>query len=81
MSTRQTRYDEDFKRTLVDLCHNGKTQSALCKEYGVSLTALPRCIKQKLILNIFSLTFCLLLLDFKPLYLFYPFFLQYTIFI
>lgn len=46
MSTRQTRYDEDFKRTLVDLYHNGKTQRALCKEYGVSLTALSRCIKQ-----------------------------------
>ena len=46
MSTRQTRYDEDFKRTLVDLYHNGKTQSALCKEYGVSLTALSRWIKQ-----------------------------------
>ena len=46
MSTRQTRYDEDFKRTLVDLYHNGKTQSALSKEYGVSLTALSRWIKQ-----------------------------------
>ena len=46
MSTRQTRYDEDFKRTLVDLYHNGKTQSVLCKEYGVSLTALSRWIKQ-----------------------------------
>ena len=45
MSTRQTRYDEDFKRTLVDLYYNGKTQSALCKEYGVSLTALSRWIK------------------------------------
>lgn len=43
MSTRQTR---DFKRTLVDLYHNGKTQSALCKEYGVSLTALSRWRKQ-----------------------------------
>jgi len=46
MSTRQTRYDEEFKRTLVDLYHNGKTQTALCKEYGVSLTALSRWIKQ-----------------------------------
>ncbi len=46
MSTRQTRYDEDFKRTLVDLYHNDKTQSVLCKEYGVSLTALSRWIKQ-----------------------------------
>jgi len=46
MSTRQTRYDEDFKRTLVNLYHNGKTQSALCKEYGASLTALSCWIKQ-----------------------------------
>ncbi len=46
MSTRQTRYDEEFKRTLVDLYHNSRTQSALCKKYGVSLTALSRWIKQ-----------------------------------
>ena len=46
MSTRQTRYDEDFKRTLVNFYHNGKTQSALCKEYDVSLTALSRWSKQ-----------------------------------
>ncbi len=31
------RYDEDFKRTLVNLYQSGgKTQTALCKEYGVS---------------------------------------------
>ena len=42
-----TRYDEDFKRTLVNLYQSGgKTQSALCKEYGVSTTALGRWIKQ-----------------------------------
>lgn len=40
------RYDEDFKRTLVDLYHNGKTQSSLVKEYGVSQTALTKWIKQ-----------------------------------
>ena len=45
MSTRQ-RYDEDFKKTLVDLYHNGKTQASLVKEYGVSQTALTRWIKQ-----------------------------------
>ena len=39
-------YDEDFKRTLVELYHNGKTQTALCKEYGVSQTALTRWIRQ-----------------------------------
>ena len=49
MSTnkRTTRYDEEFKRTLVGLYQSGgKTQAALCKEYGVSQTALTRRIKQ-----------------------------------
>ncbi len=49
MSTnkRSTRYDEEFKRTLVGLYQSGgKTQAALCKEYGVSQTALTRWIKQ-----------------------------------
>ena len=41
------RYDEDFKRTLVNLYQSGgKTQTALCKEQGVSQTALTRWIKQ-----------------------------------
>ncbi len=31
MSTTGKRYDEDFKRTLVELYHNGKTQSTLIK--------------------------------------------------
>ena len=39
-------YDEDFKRTLVELYHNGKTQASLIKEYGVSQTALSRWVKQ-----------------------------------
>ena len=31
-----TQYDEDFKRTLVNLYQSGgKTHAALCKEYGV----------------------------------------------
>ena len=49
MSTnkRGTRYDEEFKHTLVNLYQNGgKTQAALCKEYGVSQTALTHWIKQ-----------------------------------
>ena len=49
MSTnkRGTRYDEDFKRTLVNLYQSGgKTQATLCKEYGGSQTALTRWIKQ-----------------------------------
>ena len=49
MSTnkRRNRYDEEFKRTLVNLYQNGnKSQAAICKEYGVSITALGRWIKQ-----------------------------------
>ena len=49
MSTnkRGTRYDEEFKRTLVNLYQNGnKSQAAICKEYVVSMTALGRWIKQ-----------------------------------
>ncbi|HFI0826770.1 TPA: transposase [Streptococcus suis] len=45
MSTRN-RYDEDFKRTIVELYHNGKTQTSLVKEYGISQTAISKWIKQ-----------------------------------
>ena len=45
MSTKQ-QYEEDLKRTLVELHHNGKTQASLIKEYGVSQTALSRWVKQ-----------------------------------
>ena len=49
MSTKNhcTRYDEDFKRTLVNLYQSGgKTQAALCREYGISPMSLNRWIKQ-----------------------------------
>ncbi len=45
MSTK-TRYDEDFKRTPVELYHNGKTQAFLVNEYGISQTAFTKWIKQ-----------------------------------
>ena len=46
-SNRGCRYDEEFKRTIVNLYNNGgKTQAALCQEYGISLTTLSRWIKQ-----------------------------------
>lgn len=42
-----TRYDEEFKRTLVNLYQNGsKSQASICREYGVSVNALSRWIKQ-----------------------------------
>lgn len=40
------KYDEDFKKSLVSLHQNGKTQTALCREYGVSPSAISRWIKQ-----------------------------------
>ena len=37
----------NLKKTIVNLYHSGgKSQAALCKEYGVSMTALSRWIKQ-----------------------------------
>lgn len=46
MASKQTRYDEEFKKSLVALCNNGKTQTSVCQEYGVSPTALAKWIKQ-----------------------------------
>ena len=40
------KYDDDFKKPLVSLHQTGKTQSQLCKEYGVSQSALGKWIKQ-----------------------------------
>ena len=42
-SNRSTRYDEDFKRTLVNIYQSGgKTQTALCKEYVIAPMTLNR---------------------------------------
>lgn len=46
MSTKQNHYDEEFKRTLVELHMGGKSQNALSKEYGVSKPALSKWVKQ-----------------------------------
>lgn len=46
MSIKQNHYEEEFKRTLVELHVGGKTQNALCKEYGVSKSALSKWVKQ-----------------------------------
>ena len=46
-SNRGCRYDEEFKRTIVNLYQNGgKIQFALCQEYGISRTTLGRWNKQ-----------------------------------
>ncbi|MBE5041034.1 transposase [Oscillospiraceae bacterium DSM 107454] len=41
-----TKYDKNFKKSLVSLHQNRKTQTQLCKEYGVSQSALGKWIKQ-----------------------------------
>ena len=46
MATKQTRYDEDFKKSIVSLYHNGKTQTSLCQEYDISQTSLAKWVKQ-----------------------------------
>ena len=43
---KKKKYDEEFKKSLVNLYHGGKTQTSLCKDYGVSFTALSRWVKQ-----------------------------------
>lgn len=42
----QIKYDEEFKKNIVALHQGGKTQSELSKDYGVSLSAISRWIKQ-----------------------------------
>ena len=46
MPSKQNRYDEDFKKTLVALCNNGRSQASVCQEYGVGPNTLGRWIKQ-----------------------------------
>ena len=40
------RYDEEFKKSIVTLINNGKTMSSISKEYGISMSAVQRWIKQ-----------------------------------
>ncbi len=40
------RYDEDFKKSILSLHQNGKSQSQLSREYGISLSAINKWIKQ-----------------------------------
>jgi transposase len=41
-----TRYDEAFKRSIVSLCQDGKTQTQVSQEYGVSTSAISKWIRQ-----------------------------------
>ena len=39
------KYEEDFKKSIVTLYENGKTQSELSREYGISLSAISRWVR------------------------------------
>lgn len=41
----RSKYDDDFKKSIVALYQSGKPQSQLSNEYGISLTAISRWIK------------------------------------
>ena len=41
-----SKYDVDFKKSIVALYQNGKSQAELSREYGVSLSAIAKWIKQ-----------------------------------
>ena len=45
MTNKQLQYDETFKKNIVALHQNGKTQTELSKEYGISISAISRWIK------------------------------------
>ncbi|MBO5448573.1 MAG: transposase [Ruminococcus sp.] len=45
MSKKQNQYEENFKKNIVSLYQNGKTQTELSKEYGISVSAISRWIK------------------------------------
>ena len=45
MGTYSAKYNDEFKKSLVSMYENGKSQSQLAREYGVSLSALSRWIK------------------------------------
>ena len=45
MNRKIPKYDEDFKKSIVALFQNGKSQSELSREYGISITAIGKWIK------------------------------------
>ena len=39
-------YTEDFKKSIVSLYHNGKTQTELSLDYGISLSEVNKWVKK-----------------------------------
>ena len=46
MSKPYQKYDEEFKKNIVELHKNGKSQTQLHSEYGISHSALSKWIRQ-----------------------------------
>ena len=46
MSEKIKKYSPEFKQTIVNLYHSGKSYSQIQKEYGVSSSALSNWVKQ-----------------------------------
>lgn len=42
----KNRYSEDFKKSIVSLYNDGRSQSELIREYGISQSAISKWIKQ-----------------------------------
>lgn len=45
MKNTQSKYNKSFKKNIVALHQNGKTQTELSKEYGISTSAISHWIK------------------------------------
>ena len=46
MANKGIRYDEEFKKSIVELYNNGRTQASLMREYDISQSAISKWIKQ-----------------------------------
>ena len=46
MTEKNPKYSEEFKQTIVNLYHSGKTYSQIHKEYGISSSALTNWIRK-----------------------------------
>lgn len=45
MNGKSVKYSAEFKKTIVDLYHSGKTYSEIHKEYGISSSTLSNWVK------------------------------------
>lgn len=45
MGNQKQKYDDSFKKNIVTLCQNGKSQNQLSKEYGIALSSISKWVK------------------------------------